>query len=338
MQCTSVSVNFAVPLLHEIVTRCAKLIPKDRRTISECNLTVKTGKFSKCEDNQIKRNWTDFIKEHNLRDEPSHFFNLDSKVLSKGNRIKFLQHLAQNLPDRTLYSVYQRFKRLFNKQHSGRFTPDEDKYILSALIKYRHVKHHIQKIAQDLKRTRTSVEQRVLYLKHEYKPRGVWRNDHIEKFIKNLLMVTQCQYTEELKQRTLTSIEWKTLSEKLDNTPMKILQTLWQGKIYPMLFIKDDFCNLNQIKVEIVTKMYTNREADWKTVDWNYYASQFPGFTPLKIYMLLKKLVVKLVPKENQTELEDCLKILHEAFKRGVKLKKHKINKIVYKDGKLLEM
>lgn len=63
-----------------------------------------------------------FFKDHNW--EPTNyepfldFKHGDEIIVSLNERRKFAQFLADGLPNRSLYSVYGRFKRLFQKPPS----------------------------------------------------------------------------------------------------------------------------------------------------------------------------------------------------------------------------
>lgn len=57
----------------------------------------------------------------NLEDNPNIFFCLDKQVIPKKLKRVFLFYLARDMPERTPYSVFRRFKLLLGQQKKGRY-------------------------------------------------------------------------------------------------------------------------------------------------------------------------------------------------------------------------
>lgn len=90
-------------------------------------------------------------------------------------RKKFVQFLARNLDDRTLYSVYHRFRNLYSPHIQGRYRPEEDDFIKEALssVSPENAKTEMKfaALAKKLNRTRHSVWRRwILLMKKSAKP------------------------------------------------------------------------------------------------------------------------------------------------------------------------
>ncbi|EFN83217.1 hypothetical protein EAI_06007 [Harpegnathos saltator] len=80
---------------------------------------LKKGVYSVEEDEIIVRNWKKFCMLHNW-DETNRKPFLQMRIGNKitnirhiSERRKFVQFLANDLPNRTLYSVYHRFRNLY---------------------------------------------------------------------------------------------------------------------------------------------------------------------------------------------------------------------------------
>jgi len=329
-------VNFPVPKLHEICNRASKPTPQQRIRLAQENLTIKIGKFTKVEDDQIKENWETFLKLYNFEDSPEIFISLNKQYISNEQKQNFLFFLAQNLPERTPYGVYLRFKNLMIQRNKGRFTEEEDKYILEKMEESGRQRNYMVEIAQHLQRTFSSVEKRIQKLKETHTRKIRWRREeNLATFIKYMLKVTRIsqEEIEKLKNRSISSKEWKKVSKKLDNVPIRILKRAWMEQIHPKLFIEKECFDLREAKRKLVNMFYENNERDWRSVDWRKYASYFDGLTPIKIFAIMKNLVYNRVPTGKQNDLRKCIKLLKKSGLND--LAPHVIYKVRYKDGEI---
>ncbi|XP_058790622.1 repetitive organellar protein-like [Phymastichus coffea] len=145
-------------------------------------IPLKHGKFSHEEDKKIKRNWKIFCQDNDWDSKnprPFLFMKHKSKIfyLNQYNRRKFIQCLAHGLPDRCLYSVFQRFKILFEPHKTCRYESDEDRTIMEYVEDYEKKKAENKKndineqdrkfaeLAIMLRRTRASVWRRYRVLR-----------------------------------------------------------------------------------------------------------------------------------------------------------------------------
>ncbi|XP_017880242.1 uncharacterized protein LOC108625051 [Ceratina calcarata] len=164
---------------HEIESRAGSHIPTHEEMERFQQIAfIKKGSFEPSEDIRIAKNWKKFCKIHNWdqkRVEPFLHFREGSKthIRSKQARKKFVQFLAHGLPNRTLYSVYHRFRNLYEDRLQRRFHPDEDRMILDHLEHNPHLdeKRKYADLAKVLKRTRASIWRRykILRRRHERK-------------------------------------------------------------------------------------------------------------------------------------------------------------------------
>ncbi|XP_076473457.1 uncharacterized protein LOC117154072 isoform X2 [Bombus vancouverensis nearcticus] len=173
MQCLCIQLKNPVLPQHEIETRAGSRPPthEEIKKFEEIE-TIKKGCYNALEDKIIVHNWKEFCKLNrwNLKEvEPFLLLREENKtyIRSKKERKRFVQFLADGLPNRTLYSVYHRFRTLYADNFQRRFYPDEDRMILD------HLEHNINldqrrkytDLARVLKRTRISIWRRYKLLK-----------------------------------------------------------------------------------------------------------------------------------------------------------------------------
>ncbi|XP_017753527.1 PREDICTED: uncharacterized protein LOC108546106 [Eufriesea mexicana] len=135
-------------------------------------IPIKRGCYNSAEDKIITRNWKEFCKLHRWDPKKCEPFLLlrdknKPRIRSKKERKKFVQFLADGLPNRTLYSVYHRFRNLYAGHFQRRFYPEEDKMILDHLEHNENLdqKRKYTDLAKVLKRSRISIWRRYKILK-----------------------------------------------------------------------------------------------------------------------------------------------------------------------------
>ncbi|XP_066256415.1 transcription termination factor 1-like isoform X2 [Euwallacea similis] len=327
-------VHFEVPQLHSILDRASKPTPEQRKRLQTNDIKVKYGRFDRQEDKQIRENWEYFVKLNELNVEPEAFFTLSKNRISVAQKKIFLHYLARDMPERTPYNVYKRFKILMQTAKIGRFTIEEDACIKDSLNSNKNGSMSITKLAKKLQRLPRSVEKKVKALK--INQRNIkWHGRNISVFIKYMLKVTKTpeDRIDELKTRDVTVNEWKTLSMKLDSVPVRVLQRVWYQSLYPALFIPHAVCDLKEIKLQLIKMLHENNETEWCKVDWKRYATHFEGMTAPKVYALFRMVVTLFVPKDKRTNLKKCLKILIKV--ENAKIRSHLLHKIIYDKGEV---
>ncbi|XP_076242947.1 uncharacterized protein LOC143184527 isoform X2 [Calliopsis andreniformis] len=160
-------------LQHEIETRAGSRPPTHQEIKKfEKFSAIKKGCFHPSEDQIISNNWKSFCKLHNWDSRKVQPFLLLREenvayIRSKIQRRRFVQFLADGLPNRTLYSVYHRFRNLYQERLQRRFLPEEDKMILNHLERNINLdeKRKYADLAKVLKRSRASIWRRYMLLK-----------------------------------------------------------------------------------------------------------------------------------------------------------------------------
>ncbi|KAJ8928115.1 hypothetical protein NQ314_019341 [Rhamnusium bicolor] len=308
VQRMSIVLPFPVPPLHSILTRTTTPSKEQLGEIKRQNLEVKTGPFSKEEDRMIIDNWKRFYKEHDLTVNPSLFIKFPRRMKLR-EKTDFLRYLAHGLDNRLLHRVHARFKHLVKMPHlkSGRFSPEEDEKLLNFINEAK--------------------------LSNPFAT--LWTLPMVDRLVVNMKNVTKCDKVKHLKHKKLTEREWKKLSKKMDNIPVRKLQRAWNVTIYPRLFAKS--VNLKTMKEDIIHILYKRNETDWKTVNWKEIAENYKGFTPQKIYMMFKTLVNFHVPDTKRKNLAECLEYLEHILLKQSKISTpHRFKKFKCEQGHIV--
>lgn len=173
-----VKLRHKVPPQHEIETRAGSHMPM-RLELEKFKkiVPIKKGLYSIDEDNIINNNWKAFCKIHDWNVKMVHPFlqlRINGTVTYMRNtteRRKFVQFLADGLPNRTLYSVYHRFRNLHENNVHRRYKPEEDEMIIDHLENNPSLdeRHKYVDLAKVLRRTRNSIWRRYRILKKKNK-------------------------------------------------------------------------------------------------------------------------------------------------------------------------
>ncbi|KAG8038372.1 hypothetical protein G9C98_006699 [Cotesia typhae] len=170
--------ELVVKLIHHVLPQHnvekhagTRSLSKEEKERFQKYAPLKLGVFSPDEDNRIVHNWKKFCKVHNWKRSLVHPFTFRKRkgfyFISKvEERRKFIQFLAHGLPNRSLYSVFGRFKNLYGTHKQSRYTKEEDDIILKT-INDPTVKHPQVVLAKRLNRTRQSVWRRIQKLTKE---------------------------------------------------------------------------------------------------------------------------------------------------------------------------
>ncbi|XP_018567822.1 MATH and LRR domain-containing protein PFE0570w [Anoplophora glabripennis] len=323
---------FSIPPLHALTTRTTTPTKELLEKIRQQNLSIKSGPFSKEEDEKIIENWKQLCREHGLGMNPSLFFKFPTKMKME-TKVDILRYLAHDMDDRLVHRVYIRFRHLLQQDHikTGRFTPEEDEMLLE-FLRNTHSGRPFSDLSKLLRRTKTSVERRYNLLTNNDNKVTHWTVEMVDRFVKALMKITKCEKVKKLKHREFTNKEWQKLSKKLDNIPIKKLQRAWKVTIYPRLFSKE--VDMREVKEDIINILCDRNETDWRTVNWKEIAKHFKGVTADKIYMMFKQLIHFHVPRHKRSDLKECLDFLNSMLSRYGRLHStHKFKKFIVKNG-----
>ncbi|XP_008210920.1 uncharacterized protein DDB_G0283697 isoform X2 [Nasonia vitripennis] len=170
-----------------------RILSKEEKQEFEKYTKLKKGAFSKYEDQILKRNWRNFCKLYDWDiNNPKPFLHMKYKnkeffLCRRQDRMKFVQFLANGLLDRSLYSVYQRFRVIFEPHKVMRYKPEEDRVILDFMYKNQIKENETFVTSRDrrfadlaliLKRTRASVWRRYQVLQKKQRKRNKRRDSN----------------------------------------------------------------------------------------------------------------------------------------------------------------
>ncbi|XP_012222593.1 transcription termination factor 1-like isoform X2 [Linepithema humile] len=281
-----------VPPQHKIELTGAHAPTKEEKRLFQKHGPLRRGPYSPAEDKIIRKNWNTFCDLHNWDPKMIQPFlywrhNMKYYIDNVQERQRFVQFLANGLPWRTLFSVYSRFKTLYNNKITyTRYTSEEDEkilmYIQNKHLNVRNTKYiELEKL---LKRTRRSIIKRYRFLKktknkskNESSVNINWTLPLIKEFIENLLDVTLSEDIEELKYATLPKSVWQKLEEKL-NIHETVLKTFWQHQLHLQLFSTGPIY-LNDIKIKLIEYMYGKGISNTREIIWPNVARHFEGTT-----------------------------------------------------------
>ncbi|KAJ8919883.1 hypothetical protein NQ315_006412 [Exocentrus adspersus] len=308
-----VNLPFPVPPVHVILTGISLPKKGQLQKLKKANIPVKTGPFSTAEDELIIQNWKQFCKEYDLSMNAAPFIKFPIRM-NPITKLNIVRYLAHGLDDRPLNRVYIRFRMLCKKHRIkvGRFSKEEDKAILDYMDTTNSTRP-FRDLAELLNRTCLSVEKRYDRLREAYTEKFSVTLPVAEKFINKLMKIAHCGDVNELKDKKFTMKEWRKLSRKMDGVPVIKLQQAWTLKIYPRLFSKET--DVRKVKLRLMRILWERNETDWRTVNWKEIAKHFKGFTPQKLYTMIKQLAVFHVPKDKHGSLKECLEFLKVKIK-----------------------
>ncbi|KAJ4429682.1 hypothetical protein ANN_21883 [Periplaneta americana] len=111
-----ITLPFAVPESHCIERHLTRTPTEhEREQLAGLGVQLETKRFNPEEDAIIRRNWERFSKEY-MFDDPAPFMSLHVKgtpCMPASERRHLIQFLGHGLPNRTLYSIYGRFRTLY---------------------------------------------------------------------------------------------------------------------------------------------------------------------------------------------------------------------------------
>lgn len=112
-----VRLEHQVPKQHKIGTACSLPLSKGEKIKFNQYKVLKVGAFNKHEDRIIQDNWKKFCDSHKLKIDCKKFFDkrYDGIMFIKDSieRKRFVQYIANGLWNRSLFSVFKRFERIY---------------------------------------------------------------------------------------------------------------------------------------------------------------------------------------------------------------------------------
>ncbi|XP_076320841.1 uncharacterized protein LOC143230709 [Tachypleus tridentatus] len=115
LDATEDPLNFSPPALHKAGTVC-NLTPSEKEQLLCKGVKIRTGKWTKRENDILKQNWEELCERY-LLEHPTVLLGIAQKKKKYMNFLRakhFYIRLAKGLNDRSLHSVYLRARKLFS--------------------------------------------------------------------------------------------------------------------------------------------------------------------------------------------------------------------------------
>ncbi|XP_033315486.1 SUN domain-containing protein 2-like [Bombus bifarius] len=321
-----------VPKQHKIEhTAGSKTLTRREKELFLKHGPLKSGIFTPSEDKIIKDNWKAFCKAHDWNPKcVKPFIHMKHAnrfyIKSMEERQKFTQFLANNLPWRTLYSVFHRFKHLYGNHEKifQRYTSVEDKKILSYMKNKQNEEkvHRFSELSKMLGRSRHSIWSRYQLLKKMQQDEDPsseikWTLSLIGKFIKTLMSITLCETVEDLKDAIIPKPVWRKLEEKL-GIHHNTLKKFWIFQLHMQLFCPEPIY-LNDIKIKLIEYIYGKGISNSREIVWSNVAKYFDGVTNIFLCKIFFYLVQEAALKINTKNFTDIVEYLYNEKIQDIK-------------------
>ncbi|KAK0181048.1 hypothetical protein PV327_003368 [Microctonus hyperodae] len=174
LKLSTINITFRheIPPQHTIERLAGTRVPtKGEKAEIKKYVEIKKGPFDPEEDARIVHNWRKFCKRYKWNKNITHpFLHVKRSgffyISPVNERRKFVQALAKGLNNRTLYSVYHRFRNIYSSHKQDRYTPDEDRILMNSI--HDNLKNgekpNYAILAKKLNRTRASIWRRYVLL------------------------------------------------------------------------------------------------------------------------------------------------------------------------------
>ncbi|XP_076749253.1 uncharacterized protein LOC143422472 [Xylocopa sonorina] len=349
--------NLCVELIHEVPPQHKIESSAGSKTLTQKQKKqflqhgpLKKGQYTPNEDKIIKNNWESFCKVHDWNPECLQpFLNIKYNntfyIKSIKERQKFVQFLANGLPWRTLFSVYNRFKYLYKnyKRTFKRYTLKEDFTIISHVKKKqkRGRPRKFVELSDMLSRSRNAILHHYRYINRDHqeneklKRKVNWTLPLVGKFIKVLMNITLSKNVNDLKNAVIPKPVWKKLEQKL-KIDYNELKKFWMYRLHMQLFCPEPIY-LNDIRIKLIEYVYGKGIAHTREIVWLNVTKYFDGVTSI----FLCKEFLRLVELASlQLGTKYFLDIIEHLYhKKITKIKNEATDKFLprlsYKKGKV---
>ncbi|CAK9825462.1 hypothetical protein ANTRET_LOCUS3459 [Anthophora retusa] len=329
----NVNIIHEVPPQHDIEqTAGSKTLSPAQKKLFLKYGPLKRGAYTPSEDATIKENWKTFCEVHDWN--PKHVqpflytkFSSHYYIKSVEQRKKFIQFLAKGIPWRSLYSVYHRFKYLYTSRKKGckRYTPDEDKIILSHMKTGKRKRHKkYAELSKILGRNNHSIWIRHQLLKEKQlnkttklKSEVKWTLPLIGTFIKELMSITLCDNVKELKDGIFPKAIWLKLEKSL-GIEHRVLKFFWLYQLHAQLFCPEPIF-LNDIKIKLIEYVYGKGISSTREIVWSNVAKYFEGITSYFLCKVFLYLVQEVSIKLGSKNLPAIIEYLYHKKRDNIK-------------------
>ncbi|KAJ9595580.1 hypothetical protein L9F63_013248 [Diploptera punctata] len=292
-----------IPKSHTIDMSLTK-VPKKENRHSLIKLRVKLNdNYDPEEDKIIEKNWKQFCKEYEFEDpHPFMVIHHDYRgYITRDQHVKFVQYLGNGLPLRTLYSIYSRFCYLYTKTKSGRYSEDEDNFIILHYMRGNEEKA-LSTISGVLGRTKKSVWLRIKVLRQQHKGIMRWNMKYANDVVKQLMLATKTENIKDLENKKISREIWIQVGKKCSIHP-KTVKQFWENKLSTMLYAQKPIY-LSEVRIKLLRRLFKSDISNWNQINWSDIAkTDFEGVHPKFLKSVFKKLLKIYYPNKKLEEL-----------------------------------
>ncbi|KAL5234935.1 hypothetical protein ACI65C_002345 [Semiaphis heraclei] len=301
--------------IHFMETTLSRLPNKNKMDIiKKKNPLIKLRIFNKDEDNMIREYWSKFQKEYNITNILPFLSNGLEMALSPTERLQFIRYISAGLPNRLLYSVYNRFNILFNEyQDKTNFSEEEDQLIMK-VDKCDAIKNKFSVLSLILNRTRLQFYRRLEVLKNQHNKCKIviWDDQKRQELFTNILLETNTEHWKDLKNMTITRDVWIKIAKNLgENFTYKKVRYQW-NILYTMLFCEKPIL-MSTFNVTVITLLEKKNPKYWSDLNWIEITNLlYPGANSKVICSFFHSWIDKKVPSNIKENIRDTLVYLRE--------------------------
>ncbi|XP_025412502.1 probable ATP-dependent helicase PF08_0048 [Sipha flava] len=317
--------------IHYVETTLSKF-PKNKiiEKIKELNPSIKLGVFNEDEDNLIKKYWLKFQQEYKISDVRPFLPNGLDIALHSSERLSFIRYISVELPNRLLYSVYNRFVVLFDKRIIDKqsFREVEDRLIMQVnnCVAVRN-KYTVLNLL--LNRTKQQLIRRSNFIKlhPSCKERIIWNIEKRQELFSKILLETNTTNWTDLENLKIKKPTWIKVAKNF-SVPISDEKVRVQWKfLSTMLFCKQPIC-YSTFKLNLLKLLLQKNVKYWSDINWNEITNKlYPGANSKVISTIFNWWICKKVPAEIRSNIRGTLKYLATQIDFDVeKLDEDKIN------------
>ncbi|XP_053592882.1 uncharacterized protein LOC103577179 isoform X2 [Microplitis demolitor] len=352
-----VELEHEVPIQHQLETSLLKPMTEELKCLFGKYSKLERQNFRLEEDKIIQRNWNRFCEVHDL--DPScakillerHNNRKRLLLAYMKDKIKLVQFLARDLPNRLLHQVCKRFRALYrgtkqknyykSKSTRKRFTSKDDRLIIVYITQNQsNIEKSCKELAELLGQTESAVLSRYHYLKDRKarvrKGRQLieWDVPLTEKYIKNLMELTLSDEVEELKYAKIPKVVWIEMEKKM-NIPKSKLMQFWHCQLHMQLFHPKCIIS-SELRIMLIEYLYVKGISTRREIDWTVVAQHFDGATNEGLSRLFSSMVA-MSPFPDKENLSEVIEWLYEVkIPRIMRAKNDNyLPRLIYKDGKI---
>lgn len=278
--------------------------------------SYKTDTICKDENDQILRNWYEFIEIYDIPDKIiclARWRNKDKSRLPKTPeecaRRFVISYLARGL-QRTPFQVFRHIQTYFGGPVKGPYSPDEEK-IMQVCFTH-HPNNSVTLLSMVLAREPRGIYKRLkqMYDGKPIKKKIKWTLPLATTFVKRLMKFEGLPL-EELRNKKIEKETWLKMGQKFDHNYV-YLQRFWCDKLHTQIFIQQRV-KLNKLRKQIFKRIKQSSYKIWSDIRWKEIARDFPQEYS---HYFLYGLCYRLVQKKDKYQKEPLPDVIDHALQK----------------------